>query len=134
MPVIFQKHIDREDLRRNPRVLYVFGDNMIKKGYKGQAYEMRGEPNAVGVATKFTDYSHYTNDPVDVVHQNQRIDEDMRRLFSHVKAGGVVVWPSHGIGTGLAELAKNAPDTDEYLRQKLAALIKAAALFEKHEA
>lgn len=131
MPVLFQKQIVREDLRRNTTVLYVFGDNMAKKGYGGQAREMRGEPNAVGVATKYSPYDTFTSDPVDVVLQNQRIDDDMKRLFAQVKRGGVVVWPTAGIGTGLADLEARSPETFEYLKQKLAALLKAAELFDR---
>ena len=129
MPVIFQKHIDREDLRRNPSVLYVFGDNMAKKGYGGQARAMRGERNAVGVATKYSPYDPFTSDPVDIVLQNQRIDDDMKPLFEHVKAGGIVIWPADGIGTGLADLANRAPETMDYLKEKLSALLKTAELF-----
>lgn len=129
MPVIFQKHIDREDLRRNPTVLYVFGDNMARKGFAGQARAMRGERNAVGIATKFSPYIPFTSDPVDLVVQSQQIDEDMKPLFSHVKRGGVVVWPSDGIGTGLADLLNRSPETFEYLKQKLGALIKTAEAF-----
>lgn len=129
MPVIFQKHIVREDLRRNPGVLYVFGDNMVRKGYGGQAKEMRNEPNSVGVATKYSPYDRFTSHPVDIVQQQQRIDDDMKKLFAHVKRGGIVVWPSNGIGTGLADLPNSAPETFDYLQQKLAALLKAADLF-----
>lgn len=129
MPVIFQKHIVRSDLRRNPSVLYVFGDNMTRKGYAGQASEMRGEVNAVGISTKYSPYEKYTSHPVDLVNQQQRIDDDMKKLFTHIKSGGVVVWPSEGIGTGLADLKNAAPETFEYLQQKLGALLKAAQLF-----
>ena len=31
------------------------------------------------------------------------------RLRDHLKAGGTVVWPADGIGTGLAELPRRAP-------------------------
>lgn len=131
MPVIFQKAICREDLIRNRQVLYVFGDNVERKGLGGQARHMRHEPNAVGVATKYTPYSFFSEDPGDVVTQNRIIDEDMKRLFEKVKAGGVVVWPASGIGVLRAELAERAPSTWDHLQQKLAALLKAADLFSK---
>ena len=47
-----QKFITRADLQANPKRLYLFGDNVMRAGLGGQAKEMRGEPNAVGVATK----------------------------------------------------------------------------------
>lgn len=131
MPVIFQKMVDREDLIRNRRVLYVFGDNVERRGMGGQARAMRGEPNAVGVATKFSPSAFFSEDPGDVATQNRIIDEDMKRLFEKVKAGGVVIWPADGIGTERAELAVRSPSTWDHLQQKLAALLKTADLFSK---
>jgi hypothetical protein len=53
MTLIFQEWITRKDLRENPDKRYVFGDNVERRGYGGQAKEMRGEPNAIGVVTKW---------------------------------------------------------------------------------
>jgi hypothetical protein len=135
MPLLYQKFIVREDLRRNRRALYVFGDNVIRRGMKGQASHMRGEPNAVGIATKYRPSmdpeDFFGDEPEQIIAQNRILDDDMKRLFDHVKAGGIVVWPTKGIGTGLAQLPTRAPYTWDYLQQKLAALIKTAALFEK---
>ena len=47
------KWITREELQRHPELIFVFGDNMLRKGFGGQAKEMRGEPNAVGVPVKW---------------------------------------------------------------------------------
>ena len=33
MPVIYQKWITRKHLQDNPDQLYLFGDNLIKRGY-----------------------------------------------------------------------------------------------------
>lgn len=134
MPVLFQTHICREDLRRNLKTLYVFGDNARRVGHGGQAREMRGEPNAVGIATKYTPYSLFEDTPIAIDAQARLIDQDMKRLFEKVKAGGVVVWPARGIGTNLAELATQAPTTYEYVRQKLLALIRTAEAFDKETA
>ena len=60
--IIFQKMIYREDLIRNPDTIYLFGDNDKRKGLGGQAKEMRGESNAIGIRTKkapFSDNSAY---------------------------------------------------------------------------
>ena len=53
MPILFRHMIYRKQLKDNPNILYVFGDNMVRQGYGGQAREMRGEPNAVGIPTKW---------------------------------------------------------------------------------
>lgn len=131
MPVLFQTIIKREDLIRNRQVLYVFGDNVQRRGFGGQAREMRREPNAVGIVTKLSPGLYFGDTPEEVVAQNRMIDEDMKPLFAKVKTGGVVVWPADGVGTGLAQLSVRAPRTFDYLSHKLAALLKAADLFDK---
>ena len=124
MPVIFQHRIYRTDLQRNPQVLYLFGDNLLRIGYGGQAAEMRDEPNAVGVATKkapgmgskdfFTDDEYLEN--IEIIH------DDLKRARDHLIAGGIVVVPSDGLGTGLSELPKRAPSTNRYLVARLSEL------------
>ena len=135
MPVLIQSWIEREDLRRNPEVLYVFGDNVARKGFGGQAKAMRGEPNAVGVRTKNSPLmartAFFTDDPDDVETQNRLIDQDFVRLFAHVKTGGIVVWPADGVGTGLSALPKHSPTTYAHIEEKLASLIRAARLFDR---
>ena len=58
MPLVHQKLILNADLRANPDVLYLFGDNVLRVGFGGQAKEIRGEPNAVGVRTKHRPNMH----------------------------------------------------------------------------
>lgn len=129
MPVIFQFRYYRDDARRNPDVLYVFGDNVARQGFGGQAKEMRGEPNAIGVATKCSPIAFFGNEPAEVLAQNRSIDHDMKPLFAHLLAGGIVIWPTDGIGTGLSEMPRYAPRSFEHLEQKLAALIRVGKLF-----
>ena len=45
------KIITKEFLRENPDVIFVFGDNLIRKG-KGGAAALRDEPNTYGFITK----------------------------------------------------------------------------------
>ena len=40
------------DLRAEPDKIFLFGDNLKQAGYGGQAKEMRGEENAVGIPSK----------------------------------------------------------------------------------
>lgn len=44
-------HITKAFLRENPNVIFVFGDNTIRKG-KGGAARLRDEPNTYGFITK----------------------------------------------------------------------------------
>jgi hypothetical protein len=111
MPLIFQKVIKRSDLQDNPNVLYVFGDNLGSTGYGGQAAEMRGEPNAIGIPTKlmpsmsenafFTDKNYDEAQPV--------ISQRCKILMDHSDKGGIIVWPHDDIGTGRAQLQNRAP-------------------------
>ena len=42
----------------------------------------------------------------------------------HLSSNGIVVFPSNGIGGGLADLPNKAPKTYEYIRQKVIHLKK----------
>lgn len=134
MPLLLQKLIKREDLRRNRNAFYVFGDNVRRVGMGGQAGEMRLEDNAVGVATKYAPSmdpdAFFGDEPQQVLNQNRIIDNDMKPLYRKLRAGGIVVWPADGIGTGLSQLPSRAPKTFSYLERKLAALTLISNLFD----
>lgn len=110
MPVKYQKFISRQDLKDNPDTLYVFGDNFVRKGFGGQAKEMRGEPNAVGLPTKkypsFRPEAFLTDDDLEEVLEKSRPGIVM--LLNHLKSGKNVVIPTDGVGTGLAGLGPNS--------------------------
>ena len=44
-------YITTEFLRKNPNIIFVFGDNLVRRG-KGGAARLRDEPNAYGFLTK----------------------------------------------------------------------------------
>lgn len=50
--IIKMKFITRQFIQEHPDWLFLFGDNEERSGYGGQAREMRGEPNSIGVRTK----------------------------------------------------------------------------------
>ncbi|RZK42741.1 MAG: hypothetical protein EOO57_00740 [Hymenobacter sp.] len=123
--VIKQKMIYRQDLQQNPDKIYLFGDNEERRGLGGQAIQMRGEPNAVGVRTKrrprLKESDFWTDETFD---SNCRlIEEDLAPVRQHLAAGGTVIMPEDGIGTGLAQLAERAPKTYVYLQEAFASLI-----------
>lgn len=113
--------VTRQDLQDNPNTLYMFGDNMMRQGMGGQAGAMRGEPNAVGVPTKWApgrDPDDFFNDWVmgmtpDLV--GKAINQAFSRAYSHMKAGGTVAIPADGLGTGLSELPQRAPSVLGYI-------------------
>lgn len=124
MSVEYVKRITRDMLRARPDTLFVFGDNMIARGLGGQAKEMRGEPNAVGIPTKMmpgmgnSDFFH----DEDFERAKPKIDAAFVKLFAHAARGGNIVWPADGIGTGLAELPKRAPKIWKLIEDNRAAL------------
>lgn len=108
---VYQSRIYRADLRANPMVSYVFGDNTLRQGMGGQAGEMRGEPNAIGIVTKWIpsndEESFFSDKDYDEIVA--LIDDDYRMVSTRHVRGEVVVIPLDGIGTGLSDLPARAP-------------------------
>lgn len=124
MPVEHIKFITRSMLRDRPGTLFVFGDNLMRKGYGGQAKEMRGMPNAVGIPTKrmpgTRENDYFTDD--DFAIAKGPISRAFEALRNHLAAGGDIVWPEDGVGTGLAELSKRAPAIWHFIEENRIAL------------
>ena len=112
MPLIYQKLILRSDLRANPDYLYVFGDNVQGTGFGGQAAEMRGEINAVGIPTKW--FPKMTPKAFFWDHQREQILSHIEPRYGFIieelLSGRTVVWPEDNIGTGLSRLTVYAPN------------------------
>lgn len=111
MPYSERMVITRQMLRLEPQTIFVFGDNMSGRGLGGQAKEMRGEPNAVGIPTKWSPDMHPDSFFLDreLERVRPKIDAAFLRLAFHMLKGGAIVWPADGIGTGRAELPQRAP-------------------------
>lgn len=124
----FRAFIHREDLQREPETLFVFGDNMLRKGLGGQAAAMRGEPNAVGIPTKklpsMANNAFFSD--ADFDRWREASLADWRRLFDQARKGGKIIWPKDGIGTGRAKLEENAPAIADAIERNLAALRRLA--------
>lgn len=108
MPIVYQKHITRNDVQINHTKLYVFGDNLMRVGYGGQAKAMRGEPNAVGIPTKVSP-AMYLSDDRDFLTLASEYSMIFSKLSYELENGKTIVWPEDGIGTGLADMEKQAP-------------------------
>ena len=119
MPLRYQKYITRQDLIENRNQFYVFGDNIRRTGLKGQAAEMRGEPNAIGIPTKWkpsmSPEAFFRDRDASFIYP--LIKPDLLKVYAHLKQGKVVIWPSDGIGTGLSKLPKTAPMIWESLEE-----------------
>lgn len=116
------QYITREYVRANRDKLFLFGDNLERRGFGGQAAAMRREPNAIGIPTKkspsYRDDAFFTDDEFE---QNKAsIDaafaEIMRAITDSIR---VIVIPSDGLGTGRAQLERRAPRTFAHLQKRL---------------
>ena len=125
------KFITREYIQSHPQKIFLFGDNVERKGFGGQAREMRGEPNAMGIVTKTKPtndiYSFFMDSQLE--YNKILIDRDFAELHYRIEAlreaigeEPVIVLPEDGIGTGLAKLEAKAPLTYNYLQSKLKGL------------
>lgn len=114
--------ITRASMKARPGTLFIFGDNMARAGFGGQAKEMRGEPNAVGIPTKKAprrDDSAYFTD-ADFNSAVKAITPEIERLKTHISSGGDIVYPAAGIGTDRAELPQRAPKIHAYIQEQIA--------------
>jgi hypothetical protein len=126
MKVEKMKFISREIVRQNPEKLFLFGDNLRRQGFGGQAKEMRGEPNTQGMITKIAPTRYSTDYLTDELFDRNCywIDGDFAEIELKIKHEHytTIVIPEDGIGTGLAELDRRAPKTFAYLQKRLAEL------------
>ena len=103
-----QDRIEVTDCKANPSTIYVFGDNLIKKGKAGQAI-IRDESNAFGIPTKrlpSMSKQAFFSDKIDEIKAVQvRLD----KLSELGKQGVKIVLPSNKIGSGLAKLWEKSP-------------------------
>jgi hypothetical protein len=118
-------------IQANPHVLFVFGDNILRIGYGGQAKEARGEMNAVGIPTKMSPDQYLYDD--DFYTVKEPIVEAFVILAQHLRKGYDVVWPFDGVGTGLARLPETAPrifEAIEDCKQGLFMMAKSVSLLD----
>lgn len=107
----FRANITRRMLREEPHKLFVFGDNFERAGFGGQASQMRGEPNAIGIPTKrypSMKAGAFLSD-ADLPEWRKHASAAMETIRRTAALGVTIVWPQADIGTGLARLDILAP-------------------------
>lgn len=105
MKITRVKRYARKDLKANPGNIYVFGDNVERIGIGGQAKACRDEPNAHGIATLWAPGKPYTE--ADDAEALRIMGDDLASLKRKAEStGSTIVWPSDGVGTGLARMPK----------------------------
>jgi hypothetical protein len=120
------QRITREMIRADRENVFVFGDNMARRGLGGQAGAMRGEPNSIGVPTKWaperTASAYFSDDD----RMNRDVWDAIHGAFNQIRiamdAGRNVAIPADGLGTGLAELPTRAPKLHAMIEAAIAAL------------
>lgn len=120
--IVKLRWISREFVRANRDCIFLFGDNLARKGFGGQATAMRGEPNCVGIPTKKCpsnrDDAFFTD--AEFEQNKAAIDHAFEVLFHGIsKAEQIIVIPADGLGTGRAQLESRAPLTFAYLQKRL---------------
>lgn len=118
----------RAHIQQRPKILVLFGDNMRHVGLGGQAKECRGEPNVLGIPTK---WAPLTKAPA-FFHDNDYakvapiIAEPFRLARDTLLRGQDVAYPSSGVGTGLADLQRRAPKLYRLIQSWEGLLMQAA--------
>ena len=113
--LLFKKFITREFVRESfPHTVFLFGDNMQRIGLGGQAKEMRGEPNAFGVPTKWAPTMNPLHFFTDASLNNENVVNAIKFPFILAYTfmddkGNNVCLPEDGLGTGLSQLEDRAP-------------------------
>lgn len=121
---VTDKKITRDKIRANPDVLYLFGDNDVRRGLGGQAKEMRGEPNTIGISTKKSPSNKIESYKTDEeFEQNTDIlAKDFIKVYEAIRSGEYKALVIPQIGEGLAKLPEKAPKTYEALENHLKTL------------
>ena len=113
-----------ELMEANPHVLFVFGDNLTRKGKGGQACVREAE-NAVGIATKLlpamTEDSFFESEEqaIDTITYDLAFALEMSK-----RRNKPLVFPSTGLGNGLAKLDTMYPEAYEYLNDQITKLVE----------
>ncbi len=120
--VLTMKWITRAFVREHRDHIFLFGDNLVRRGFGGQAAAMRGEPNVVGIPTKKLHTNGKNAFFKDAeFEQNITAIDHFFELLSAISSttDQVIVIPANGIGTGRAQLQSRAPLTFAYLQKRL---------------
>lgn len=114
----FQGFWSEHDCSSNPKWLFVFGDNLLRKAKGGQAI-IRYHSNAAGVPTKKTPGFHSGAFFTDAEFEAnaKAIDAAVNTILKLMYSGTyeTLILPEAGLGTGLAQLPTRAPKTYRYL-------------------
>jgi hypothetical protein len=129
--VIRPEFVSRDQVRADRSILFAYGDNMQHRGLGGQAAEIRWEPNALGIPTKWlprmTREAFFQDADWDKIEVQRAIIVPFDRLEAELVCGGTIVIPASGIGTGRAQLPRRAPRIFGYIERRIGRLLETAS-------
>jgi hypothetical protein len=92
--------IDKEYLRNNPNHIFVFGDNLLRRGKAGAA-ALRDEPNTYGFITK--KYPSNRDDAFYKPMEYRKVfSEELAKLDKYIKSNPDKIFLLSKVGAGLA--------------------------------
>lgn len=113
------ERITAQICRRYTKIIFVFGDNVQREGYGGQAI-IRDEPNSFGIRTKKApttkDWAYFTDD--NLVEFSNLVKNDLKHL-KELQITNPIAFLSSGYGNGMAELPTRAPQCYDFLRHQI---------------
>ena len=115
-----QKIFSIKDCNNNPNKIYIFGDNLCGVGKSGQAI-IRDCSNAFGIPTKRApsmDSNAFFSDQFD---EYEAVKAKIEKLITldRYKTDMTFVFPTAGLGTGLAKMNQTSPKLFEYMNKML---------------
>lgn len=106
--ISFEKRFNMKLCNENPNSIYVFGDNLLKKGKGGQAV-IRDCENAFGIPTKRLPSMNSESFFSDKDEELEAVKSSLRDLYKLLLSGKHIVFPIDGLGTGLADMQNKSP-------------------------
>ncbi len=135
MPEKFSREIIYGELNMLTRLqiaqsdsIWIYGDNLRRTGYGGQAAICRGLSNTIGIAVKLAPNNHFSSfvQDKDFAEWAKIIDCDINKVYNEIQKGKQV-YIIRGIGEGRAQLPEKAPKVFAYLTERLNYLISIGA-------
>lgn len=118
--VIYEKIWTQDIVSRDKDSLYIYGDNDIGKGVRGQAV-IRYLPNTLGIPTK-----KMPNNRQSSFYTDSELEQNKKNIINaieKIKTASInysaVVFPKDGFGTGLAMLKTKAPKTFDFVETQV---------------
>lgn len=111
--MIYKESDIKDGVYGNANTLYLFSDNVVRRGKGGQAV-IRDAVNSMGIVTKrypSNEPKAFLTDEKDYQHVSRLVADDLYEMARKLGEGEYkyIHIPSGGFGTGLAGLKKSAP-------------------------